>query len=153
MRSGCIRLVLGAMLCLVGVSCDRAPVPAPHPDEPAVRAFLERYFSTWSSQDMDGYGGCFAPEARVTYVEKGGALSSQGLTDFLHGQKMGHELSKVPMKEVPLVMQISGDMRVAQAAVSWKLTKGDVVERGWDYFTLRKGQDGWRIVSLVFYQD
>jgi len=35
--------------------------------EPAVRAHLERYFATWSSQDMEGYGACFHPQARISF--------------------------------------------------------------------------------------
>jgi hypothetical protein len=153
MHKSWVTRLLGLILMWQLVSCNPQPVAAPHQDEANVRRFLERYFSTWSANDMEGYGACFAPEARVTYVEKNGDLLSQGLTDFLHGQKMGHETSKVVMTEVPVTMQISGDMLVAQAAVSWKLTKGSKIETGWDYFTLRKANDGWRIVSLVFYQD
>ena len=101
---------------------------------------------------MEGYGASFIPEARICYVDKSGGVSSEGLTDFLHGQKLSHQRSSTPMKEVPTTMQISGDNLVAQAAVAWQLTKADKVETGLDYFTLRKGSDGWKIVSLVFYQ-
>ena len=88
----------------------------------------------------------------MVYAEADGKLFAQGLTDFLHGQKMSHETSTVPMKEVPDSMEISGDNRIAQAGVKWTLTKGPEVHTGLDYFTLRKGPDGWKIVSLVFYQ-
>lgn len=129
------------------------PTPAAHPSEPAVRTFLERYFSTWSAKDMDGYGSCFHPTARITFVQNGGQAGSQGLTDFLHGQKLGHESSPVPMTEVPTSMKISGDARVAQAEVRWKLTKGREIVTGTDYFTLLKTPDGWKIAALVFYND
>jgi hypothetical protein len=130
-----------------------APSATAHPDEPAIREFLNRYFSTWSAQDMDGYGACFGEQARITYVEKGGASRSQGLTDFLHGQKLGHAQSPVKMIEVPLDMKISGDTRVAQAAVKWQLTKGAEIVTGMDYFTLVKTPQGWKIAALVFFND
>ena len=57
------------------------------------------------------------------------------------------------MTEVPTAMKISGDARVAQAQVRWKLTKGRDVITGTDYFTLLKTPDGWRIAALVFYND
>ncbi len=145
------RLIRGlwiACVCLI-TSCSQAA----HLDEPAIQTFLNRYFSTWSAKDMDGYGACFHPTARITFVQNGGNAGSQGLTDFLHGQKLGHESSPVPMTEVPTSMKISGDARVAQAEVRWKLTKGREIVTGTDYFTLIKTTDGWKIAALVFYND
>jgi hypothetical protein len=57
------------------------------------------------------------------------------------------------MAEVPTDMKITADGRVAQAAVRWKLTKGTEVVTGTDYFTLIQTESGWRIMSLVFYND
>jgi hypothetical protein len=50
-------------------------------------------------------------------------------------------------------MKISGDSRVAQAEVRWNLTKGREIVTGTDYFTLLRTSEGWRIASLVFYND
>ncbi len=144
--------IIRALLCLsvlLITSCTQAA----HLDEPAIQTFLSRYFSTWSAKDMDGYGSCFHPTARITFVQSGGQAGSQGLTDFLHGQKLGHEQSPVPMTEVPTSMKISGDGRVAQAEVRWKLTKGREIVTGTDYFTLIQTADGWKIAALVFYND
>jgi nucleoside-specific outer membrane channel protein Tsx len=144
--------IIRALLCLsvlLITSCTQAA----HVDEPAIQTFLNRYFSTWSTKDMDGYGSCFHPTARITFVQNGGQAGSQGLTDFLHGQKLGHESSPVPMTEVPTSMKISGDGRIAQAEVRWKLTKGRDVITGTDYFTLIKTAEGWKIAALVFYND
>jgi ketosteroid isomerase-like protein len=138
-----------AAISLMLSACTQAA----HPDQPSVESFVQRYFSTWSAKDMTGYGACFHPSARVTFVERGGLANAQGLTDFLHGQQMGHERSSVPMKEVPTEIKISGDARVAQVQVRWRLTKGNEVVTGTDYFTLVKTSDGWRIMALVFYND
>lgn len=153
----CLRLswvVIGAALLLLASAFLPAcsPAPPPHPAEPAVRSFLERYFSTWSAKDMDGYGACFHPQARITFVQNG-VPQTQGLTDFLHGQKMGHATAREPMTEVPTGMQILMDDRTAQAAVRWKLTQGSRIVTGTDCFTLIKTPDGWAIMSLVFYND
>lgn len=121
-------------------------------DSADVREFLTRYFSTWSAKDMDGYGACFHEQARVVFVHQGGA-QSQGLTDFLHGQKLSHATTAVPMTEVPTDMKILRDERTAQASVRWKLTKGPDVTLGTDCFTLIKTPAGWKIMSLVFYND
>lgn len=145
---GWLAPVVGALvLGLTG--CE--PGPAAHPDEASIRAFLTHYFETWSRRDMDAYGACFEPEARVLFLDRSGAVVSEGTVDFLHGQKLGHERSPEPMTERPLEMRIQGDARVAQAAVTWVLTKGRREERGADFFTLRRTGDGWKIVSLVFY--
>jgi hypothetical protein len=148
MKIGFIKALL-LWLCFTLVGCGQAA----HPDQAGIETFLNRYFSTWSAKDMDGYGSCFHPTARISFVEAGGQSGSQGLTDFLHGQKIGHERSPVPMTEVPTNMTITGDARVAQAQVRWKLTKGRVVITGTDFFTLLKTPDGWRIAALVFYND
>lgn len=117
-----------------------------------VRTFLERYFSTWSAKDMDGYGSCFHEQARVSYVHQGEPKTS-GLTDFLHGQKLSHAAASEPMTEVPTDMKILRDERTAQASVRWKLTKGAEITTGTDCFTLIKTPSGWKIISLVFYND
>lgn len=78
-----------------------------HPEEKSaadadVREFLTRYFATWSAQDMDGYGACFHEQARVSFVHQG-VPQTQGLTDFIHGQKLGHATSPVQMTEAPKI--------------------------------------------------
>lgn len=145
--AGMSALLVIALLSLT--SCSQAA----HPDQAGIETFLNRYFSTWSAKDMDGYGSCFHPTARISFVEKGGQCGSQGLTDFLHGQKIGHERSPEPMTEVPTGMKITGDARISQVQVRWKLTKGREVITGTDFFTLLKTPDGWRIAALVFYND
>lgn len=123
-----------------------------HPEEPAVRAHVERYFATWSAQDMDGYGACFLPQARITFVTPQGT-NTQGLTDFLHGQRLTHETASSPMSEVPLEIKISVGNRIATAAVKWELRKQGGNRTGMDFFTLAKTPEGWRIVALVWEQD
>lgn len=139
------------VLCfLLSASCSK---PAADRDDRETRAFLERYFSTWSAQDMEGYGSCFHPQARIVYLPDQGGAISQGLTDFLHGQKMAHQQAAVPMKERPLEMKIQGDGKVVQAVVTWELAKGNTLERGTDFFTLTREGNAWKIISLVFYGD
>lgn len=138
------------MLCflLLTSSCSQ---PVATRDDTETRAFLARYFSTWSAQDMDGYGACFHPQARIVYQPAQGDVISQGLTDFLHSQKMAHQQATTPMKERPLEMKIQGDNKVVQAVVAWELTKGSIQERGTDFFTLKREGATWKIISLVFY--
>ncbi|WP_395735584.1 nuclear transport factor 2 family protein [Prosthecobacter sp.] len=133
------------------VSCGTKE-EAPDGKDADVREFLTRYFSTWSAKDMDGYGACFHEQARISFVHQG-APQSQGLTDFLHGQKLSHATTTVPMTEVPTDMKILRDERTAQASVRWKLTKGTDITLGTDCFTLIKTPAGWKIMSLVFYND
>jgi len=126
--------------------------PVKTQDDSDVRAFLTRYFSTWSAKDMDGYGACFHEQARITFVQQS-VPHTQGLTDFIHGQKLSHATTSVPMTEVPTAMQILRDDRTAQASVRWKLTKGTEITTGTDCFTLIQTPAGWKIMSLVFYND
>lgn len=148
--SSCLLPVFGICLLLCnGASCSPAP---PSPDEQAVRAHVERYFTTWSAQDMEGYGGCFQSQARITLVTPQG-LSTQGLTDFLHGQRLTHQTAPSPMTEVPLEMNISLGKGIASAVVKWELRKEGGAKTGTDIFTLAKTPEGWRIVALVWEQD
>lgn len=141
----------GAVLALIlgASSCSEKG----HPEETEVRAFLERYFSTWSARDMEGYGASFDPRARIAFVTKTGDLHAEGVTDFLHGQKLAHAQAAVPMIEIPTEMKITFDARVTLASVRWKLTKGAEIVTGTDNFTLIKTATGWKIISLVFYND
>lgn len=138
--------VMLLMLLVVGCSGEAKA------DDGDVRVFLEKYFATWSAQDMEGYGACFHEQARVSFV-KDGAPHTQGLTDFLHGQKLSHATATVAMVEVPTDMKILKDERTAQASVRWKLTKGVETVMGTDCFTLVKTPSGWKIISLLFYND
>lgn len=145
-----MRLIPVFLLTFLLFSCTQA-APA---DQAAIESFLQRYFSTWSAKDMEGYAACFHPTARISFVGEGGETQSQGLTDFIHGQKLGHERAPVPMTEVPTEIKITGDKRVSQAEVKWKLTKGRETVTGTDYFTLvNTAGGGWKIASLVFYND
>lgn len=139
-----------AALLLVAASCRQQNA---HPGEAAVREFLEHYFATWTAKDMDAYGACFHPSARITFVGPKGSVQSDGLTDFLHGQRLSHAQAATPMTEVPTEMKIISAERVTQAWVRWKLTKGGETVTGVDCFTLIKTDSGWKIVSLVFYND
>lgn len=143
------RFAITVALLALSVSCTKSASA----DEAAVRSFLATYFSTWSVKDMDSYGACFHPQARITFVGKNGETQADGLTDFLHGQKLAHAQSPVPMSESPTEMKITYDSRVTIAAVRWKLTKGAEVVTGTDNFTLIKTDAGWKILSLVFYND
>lgn len=140
----------GAILALALLtSCTKSASA----DEAGVRSFLESYFSTWSVQEMDRYAACFHPQARITYVARNGQAQAEGLTDFLHGQKLAHAQAAVAMSEVPTDMKITFDSRVTLAAVRWRLAKGADIVTGTDCFTLIKTETGWKIMSLVFYND
>ncbi|MEZ5386790.1 MAG: nuclear transport factor 2 family protein [Prosthecobacter sp.] len=147
-------VIHSAFLILVSsflASCGAANTEADG-DDKDVRAFLTRYFSTWSARDIDGYADCFHEQARISFVHQGHPRT-EGLTDFIHGQKLSHAAASEPMTEVPTDMKILRDERTAQASVRWKLSKGSEITTGTDCFTLIKTPSGWKIMSLVFYND
>lgn len=139
-------------LFLFGLAACHSASPSDGNDG-EVRTFLEHYFSSWSAQDMDAYGHCFADQARITYLDAGGHADVQGVIDFVHGQRLAHQQSSERMNEKPLEMKIQGDNRIKQAAVTWVLKKGSQETRGTDFFTLQHDANGWKIISLVFYGD
>lgn len=152
MRLKLMAFVMRPLILMVAALVLLGCQPETQAETADVREFLTHYFSTWSAKDMDGYGACFHEQARITFVHQG-VPQSQGLTDFLHGQKLSHATTTVPMTEVPTDMKILRDERTAQASVRWKLTKGGEVTLGTDCFTLIKTPAGWKIMSLVFYND
>ncbi len=154
MKRTALPLLGSLLLMVIAAACGgRSSAPA-HPGEPAVRAFLERYFSTWSAQDMDGYAACFHETARVTWLPEGGENPrTDTLSDFLHGQRLGHKTSPEPMTETAGSMEILMDDRAALARVPWTLVKGAQRSTGIDHFSLIKTPAGWKIIHLVFYAD
>jgi hypothetical protein len=146
-------LLLAAVLLLLPASC-RAPVSAANPEEPAIRQFLERYFSTWSAQDMDGYAACFHESARVTFLtDPASPPRTDTLSDFLHGQRLSHKTASEPMRETADSFEIRADHRAALARVRWTLVKGAERSTGIDHFSLIKTDSGWKIIHLLFYAD
>lgn len=117
----------------------------------AVETFIRRYFSTWSSQDMKGYGGCFLPGAVVQFIDNDGDITPLALEPFLASQVESHRNAPQPMTETPESIDIRFEGRLARAVVAWKLTAGSRVETGYDHFTLVKRSGQWRIVNLTFY--
>ena len=151
MKTSFLHRLLTSLCLLTLAACGER---ATHEREPEVRALIDTYFKTWSAQDMDGYGRCFHPDARVTYLPDGGKNPrTDSLTDFLYGQRMGHKTSPDKMVEIPTAVEVQMDDRGAQALVRWELTKGGSVTTGTDLFNLIRTPEGWRIINLVFYSD
>lgn len=122
-------------------------------DNQGLEADIERYFSTWSRQDMEGYKACFLSGATIHFVDSAGNAHVSHLGDFIEGQRNAHRQSSVPMQEKPTRIECDVGNKIARAAVHWELRAGSRVNTGIDYFTFVKVQGQWRIVSLVFVGD
>jgi hypothetical protein len=122
------------------------------PQEKAVRDMIERYFSTWSAQDIDRYGQCFMPQAAIQLVSKEGGLVTMPLRQFLSTQRKAHEETTEPMKEAPESVEVRFEGKLARVIVFWKLTVGTREETGYDHFTLMQSGGQWRIANLIFYE-
>lgn len=139
-------------LLLLGLSACKSPRQT-HPEADQIRSLIHTYFETWSKPDMEAYGKCFDTQARVYFKTKDHFIVAQSLIDFLHGQKMGHLEAKDKMVEVPNEIEILMDDQGAQAYVTWTLTKGKEVTTGVDLFTFVKTASGWKIITIIFYED
>ena len=116
-----------------------------------VRTFVDRYFRSWSDQDMNTYDSCFLPEAVIQFIDdrapsrrrarRGSSPSSERCT----GESVERNV------EVPESVEVRLEGRLAHAVVIWKLTSGERVQKGYDHFTLLKPEGKWRIVNLTFY--
>lgn len=138
------------ILCVLLTACARDT----HPQQVEIQSLLDRYFTTWTAQGMQGYAACFDPAAQVLVVEKDGRATRHALTDFVRQQAEGHRSAgNERMTETPTFTRLSGDGRVAVAEVGWRITRGPRAVTGVDYFTLARQGRQWRIVALVFYHD
>jgi pyrrolidone-carboxylate peptidase len=116
-----------------------------------VRAFVDRYFATWSKQDMAGYGDCFAPQASIQFIDSDGRVVTRNKAQFVAEQTEYHARARVRAEEKPVDVDIRVEARLARAVVFWKLTAGPRTEFGYDHFTLIRDNGRWRILNLAFY--
>ncbi len=124
---------------------------AADPREAAVRELIERYFRTWSAQDIDRYGQCFMPQAAIQLIDASGRLTTMPLRQFLESQRASHRSSPDPMTETPETIEVKFEGALARVIVYWKLVAGEREEYGYDHFTLMPAGGGWRIANLIFY--
>ena len=145
-------LVIVTLLNVVLLCCYVAiRRPAADPRSGEVEELIRRYFRTWSSQDMKGYGECFLANSSIQFVNADGKVEQSTLPAFLAYQ--GELLRTGPaQKEAPESLDIRFEANLARVVVYWKLTAGSRDVFGYDHFTLMKRDGKWGIVNLVFYE-
>jgi hypothetical protein len=115
-----------------------------------VEELIRRYFRTWSSQDIQGYGECFLENASIQFIDPDGKIENYALPAFLADQgeflRAGRNAS-----EVPVSIEIRFESELARVVVNWKLSTGVSEVLGYDHFTLLKRNGKWGIVNLAFY--
>jgi len=118
-------------------------------DRKAIDELVKRYFATWSARDIEGYGRCFHPNARIWYA----AGSSLALAPFLDTQQHAHTQSPVPLTEDPLGWEVTGNIGIAHARIHWELHRGPENVRGYDFFTLVQADGRWQIIAIIFNEE
>lgn len=141
-------LVIGVLVAATG--CTRSEPSrglSPH-----LRAFLERYFESWSAGDMATYRSLFHDRATIVAVAGGRIAYCLGPEDFVHRQSSSQ--ASRPMVERMTWVEAREDSLAAVARVGWHLTGPNLDVRGVDLFTLLRGPSGtWQITHLLFYQE
>ncbi len=150
-RNALLFLLAAISLGAVAYAAEPTAKPATDPQEKEVRGLLDRYFASWSNQDLMRYGQCFMPQAAIQMIDPERGLITMPLGPFLQSQQQAHRASKNRMTETAESMKIRFDADLAYALVYWKLVDGDRLEYGYDHFTLMKSDGKWRIANLVFY--
>ena len=120
-------------------------------DSDAIKEFVNRYFSTWSNQDMKGYDACFLPEASIHYIDSEDNVTMQTRKKFIAEQTEYHQRAAVRATEAAESVDIRMGGKLANVVVFWRLKAGARNETGYDHFTLAKVEGAWRIVDLTFY--
>jgi len=130
---------------------SKAAPPADDPQTAEVRQFVQRYFRSWSNQEMNAYAEGFMSTATIKYIDGRGNVDSQGAREFLANQRLFQLINKA--KEAPLSIDIRFEKRLARVVAYWKLEDGSGTPRyGYDHFTLLKQDGKWKILSLTFYE-
>jgi len=132
---------------------SRGDQAAVDPREQDVRRLIDRYFTSWSSHDLERYAACFLPQAAVQLLNAEGRVATMPLRPFLKSQKLAHEQAPRPMTETPESIDVRFEARLARVVVRWKLDDGQGGDEGYDHFTLVDTPAGWRIANLIFYSD
>jgi hypothetical protein len=150
------KIAASAALALIplGMLCATADTPSGNDarrDE--VQQLVDRYFKSWSSQDIARYGQCFMPQAVVQLIDPRGQLASIPLTPFLKSQQEAQHNAAQPMTETAESVDIHFEGELARVVVHWKLIDGARTETGYDHFTLMHTEGKWRIANLIFYTD
>ncbi len=121
-------------------------------DKKNIEQLIDIYFKSWSEADMNSYKSCFHPKA-IIHFNNLGNISESKLDEFVSGQAAAHESSPSKMKEIPLSKKIIWDNDTAQVTVRWKLTAENRESYGYDFFTLTKLKNKWKITYLIFQND
>ena len=112
--------------------------------------FLERYFTTWSTGDMEGYKALFHAQATIIQVGDG-AVYTLGRDEFVD-QQTPEPGDTVGRREWLTSWAINEDTVVTEVIAGYELDFGSGTGRGVDRFTLmRDGAGQWQIICLLWY--
>lgn len=126
--------------------------PSEKEDKKEIENFLDLYFSSWSKANMVQYKSLFHENALIQF-DSGFEIKTENLEDFIEGQKYAHKFATSKMTEIPISKKIQFDSNKAQAIVRWKLSSNEKEQLGFDYFTLLKIKNQWKIIHLIFHND
>ena len=162
-RSGkCVtRLLLATLVAgTLGAGSDRMPPDAVAGRSDGAQAsaglerFLEGYFASWSSGDMQAYKAHFDEHSRILLVENGRIRFAFPRDSFVELQAKLIADAKAPMVERMTSYTADADETAATVAARWLLERSNEKQTGMDRFTLiRDSRGNWKIVSLLFYID
>jgi pyroglutamyl-peptidase len=150
----CLALGAAAVFQIAMTGAGTAADPAvPEARQAEVEQLIDRYFRTWSSQDLIRYGQCFVPQAAIQLIDPAGRLVTMPLAPFLKSQQEAQRQAANPMTETAESVDVRFEAELARVVVRWKLLDGNRVEYGYDHFTLMRSEGKWRIANLIFYAD
>ena len=120
-----------------------------------IKPFLQKYFNSWSKNDMKSYRSCFHKDAVIVYIKNGTVANKQNLRSFIKGQSSYLATAAGKVRESMTSFSATEDDKSAAVIVKWLFEeKGKPSGTGIDHFLLIRDKDKkWKIVSLVWYKD
>ncbi|BBM85668.1 nuclear transport factor 2 family protein [Candidatus Uabimicrobium amorphum] len=119
-----------------------------------IEPFLNKYFTSWSNNNIKDYRSCFHKDAIIIYIKNGTVQNKQDLQTFIKGQSAYLAKTK-NVRESMTSFTAKEDSKSAAIVAKWAFEEqGKISGTGVDHFLLiRDKKKQWKIVSLVWYKD
>jgi hypothetical protein len=144
-----LMLIRIAVLLLL---CGSAIAQAADPHRAELDKAVRDYVGLYTAKTIDQWKGLFHPELRVSHPAEDGTIRVRNLEQFFKSQRDGFAEDPA-MHEVLENVQVFSARRMARVNADYVFTSQGKSSRGKLGLHLVRGEQGWKIVGIVFSYD